>query len=70
MLGLHKAWHIALLATTLTAAAGVVILSVTPLLFGAASRLEGRARVAVFCLVGLAAALLLVEWLVVHGRFL
>jgi hypothetical protein len=68
--GLHEAWHIALLATTLTAAAGVVIVTITPLLFGGAGRLGGRARAAVFCLVGLAAVLLLVEWLVVHGRFI
>ena len=66
----ERVWDVAVLVTTLLALAGVAIVALAPFLFEAPPRGLVRARPIVFALVGLAGALLLVEWLVVHKRSL
>jgi hypothetical protein len=61
----HKVWHVAVLAATLFGAAGLVIMLLGPLVLESSEALQ-RARPLVIGLLGLAAALLLVEWLFVH----
>jgi hypothetical protein len=66
----HQVWHVAVLATTLLAAAAVVIVWLAPLLLESGGTTRGRARRPVGLLVAVAALLLAVEWLVVHGGYL
>jgi hypothetical protein len=63
----HQMWHVAVLATTLLAAAAAVIVWLAPLLLEPGSGIRGRARRPVGLLVAVAALLLAVEWLWVHG---
>ena len=67
---MHGLWHAVLLVAILLGSAGAAIVLLAPLLFGKRSVVLARARpVVVGLLVGVA-ALLLLEWLVVHGRSL
>jgi hypothetical protein len=61
----HKAWHVAVLGATLFGAAGLVIVLLGPLVLESSAGLR-RARPLVVGLLGLAALLLIVEWLFVH----
>jgi hypothetical protein len=64
----HRIWHAGVLGITLVALAGVLLLLLAPLLPDP-PRLT-RARPLVLGLAGVAAALLVVEWLVIHDRSL
>ena len=64
----HELWHVAVLSTTLLAAAGVGVLALAPLVFDSPPHGLRRSRPIVLGLVGVAAALLILEWLGVHGR--
>jgi hypothetical protein len=66
----HQVWHVAVLGTTLLAAAGVVIVWLGPAILEARSGVTARGVRLVLGLVVLAIVLLATEWLVVHGRFL
>jgi hypothetical protein len=66
----HRLWHAAVLGSTLLAACGVLLLVLMPLLFEDPPPGLGRARPVVVALVGVATALVGVEWLIVHERFL
>jgi hypothetical protein len=66
----HQIWHVAVLGTTLVAAAAGVIVWLGPLMLewrGGALRVARRLMLA---MLGLALALIATEWLVIHGRFL
>jgi hypothetical protein len=65
---MHRLWHVAVLAVALVGAAGLAIVLLAPLIFEARSAGVERARPAVMALAVAAAVLLLVEWLLVHGR--
>jgi hypothetical protein len=65
-LQLHRLWHVAVLAATLLAAAGLGILVLAPLLFDSALEGLARARPLIVALVAVALVVLGVEWLVVH----
>jgi hypothetical protein len=62
----HDFWHVFVLGSTLLAAAGAAILVLASLIFGATPPELGRARPAVIALIAAGAAIILVEWLVVH----
>ena len=62
----HEIWHIAVLGSTLFAAAGVVILALSSLVFDEPPPGLSRARPAILALVGAAGALVALEWLGVH----
>lgn len=61
---MHEVLHVAILATTLAAAAGGVMLLLWPLAFG--SPLPTPTRWALLALVGAGIVLLALEWFVVH----
>ncbi len=67
---MHAVWHAALLVAILLAFAGAAIVLLAPLLFGTRAVALTRARPVVVGLLVGGAALLLLEWLVVHGRSL
>ena len=62
----HRLWHVAVLASTLFAAAGAAILVLTPLLFDDPPPGLRRARPVALVVIGLAVLLLVVEWTAVH----
>ena len=62
----HDLWHLVVLGSTLMGAAGLAILALTPLIFEEPPPGLQRFKPLVAALVGLAALLLLVEWLGVH----
>ena len=63
----HEVWHVAVLGSTLFAAAGIVTLVLAPLIFDDTPPGLKRARPLILALVTLAALLLALEWLGVHG---
>jgi hypothetical protein len=63
----HEVWHVLVLASTLVGAAGAAILLLAPVVFETYPASLRRARPLVVGLIVLGVALLLVEWLVVHG---
>jgi hypothetical protein len=62
----HDLWHVALLGSALFGGAGLVILVLAPLVFDTPPPGLARARPLLFALVGVAAVLMAVEWLVIH----
>jgi hypothetical protein len=66
----HKVWHVAILASSLVALAGVAIVSLAPLVFESPPPGLVRARPVILALAALAVALLVVEWGVLHRRSL
>lgn len=62
----HDLWHVAVLGSTLFAAAGVALLALAPLAFDTPPPGLRRARPAIVGLAAVAAALLVAEWLLVH----
>jgi hypothetical protein len=64
---LHQVWHVLVLAVTILAAAGGVILLLAPLVFDPVPEGLHRARPYVLGLILGAGILLAVEWLGVHG---
>ena len=62
----HDLWHIAVLGSTLMAAAGAGLLVLAPLIFDEPPPGLSKARPIVAALAGLAAILLAVEWLGIH----
>jgi hypothetical protein len=62
----HEVWHVVVLTSTLIGAAGAGLLALAPLLFGETPAGLAKARPLVVALVGVAAIVLLVEWLAVH----
>jgi hypothetical protein len=62
----HGLWHVAVLGSTLFAAAGVVLLGVATLVFDEPPPGLTRARPVILALVGAAGALVGLEWLGVH----
>ena len=62
----HQTWHVVMLAATLFAAAGLVIVVLAPLVFDSPPPGLARARPAALALAGLAAVLLVAEWTGVH----
>jgi hypothetical protein len=66
----HGLWHAVLLVAILLGSAGAAIVLLAPLLFGNRSVVLARARPVVVGVLIAAAALLVLEWLVVHGRSL
>ena len=67
---MHFLWHAVLLIAILLGVAGAAIVLLAPLLFGNRSLALARARPVVVGIAVAAAALLALEWLVVHGRSL
>jgi hypothetical protein len=66
----HEIWHVAVLASTLFGAAGLLILVLAPLLFESPPPGLTRARPVVVGLIAVSVVLVAVEWLGVHGRSL
>ena len=64
---MHRLWHVAVLGSVLLAAAGLAILLVVPLVFERTPPGLRRARPLILAVAGFAAALLALEWLLVHG---
>jgi len=62
----HQLWHIAVLATTLLAAAGAAILLLAPLVFEEGPPGLRRARPWVVGSVTVAVLLMVVEWTSIH----
>jgi hypothetical protein len=62
----HDLWHVFVLGSTLLAAAGAAILVLASVIFDATPPGLGRARPAVIGLIAVGAAIVLVEWFVVH----
>ena len=62
----HDLWHVAVLGSTLFAAAGVALLAIVPPAFETPPPGLRRARPAIVGLAAAAAALLAAEWLWVH----
>jgi hypothetical protein len=65
---MHEVWHALVLGSTLFAAAGAVILALSPVFFEPQPAGLTRSRKVVLGLIGLAIVLLIVEWTVVHPR--
>ena len=63
----HEIWHVTVLVVTLFAGASMAIVALAPLVLDSPSPGLLRARRWVFGLAGLAAVLLGVEWLGIHG---
>jgi hypothetical protein len=66
----HQLWHVAVLGTTLVAAAGGIIVWLGPLLFGTRGGALCTAKRLALAMLGLALGLVATEWFVIHGRFL
>jgi hypothetical protein len=62
----HEVWHVVVLGSTLLAAAGAAILLLASVIFDATPPGLERARGAVVALIGAGAAIVLMEWFVVH----
>lgn len=67
MVTIHDLWHIAVLLTTLLAAAGIGVLLLAPLLFDEPPKGLAENRRYIWGLVVVAGVLLVVEWQAVHG---
>lgn len=63
---MHEVWHVVVLAATLLATGGLVILALAPLVFEAPPPGLMRARPIVLALATLAVLVLLAEWLLIH----
>ena len=63
----HELWHITVLSVTLLAAASLGIVLLAPLVFGSMPDGVKKARPVAYTLVLIAIALLVAEWLGVHG---
>ena len=63
----HEIWHVIVLASTLFGAAGLAILLLAPLVFESPPPGLAKGRPLVLGLVGAAVALVMAEWLGVHG---
>ena len=63
---MHEVWHITILAATLFAAAGAVILVLAPLVFDSPPAGIARYRPALLVAIGAAIVLVILEWTVVH----
>ncbi len=61
----HELWHVTVLAVTLFGGAGLVIVLLAPLIFEVGDDFA-RWRHGLLAIFGVAAALLVLEWLVVH----
>jgi hypothetical protein len=66
----HQLWHVAVLGATLLAVAGVLIVSLAPLLFDLPGAVLRSARRLALAMLALAVGLVVTEWLAIHGRFL
>ncbi len=66
----HEIWHVVVLVSTLLGAAALVLLLLAPLVFDEPPRTLARMRVPLLVALFGAGALLLVEWLGIHGRSL
>lgn len=66
MTGWHEVWHVAVLAASLMGGAAAALVALAPLVFESPPEGFVRARPYLVGLGGLAAILLLVEWLGVH----
>ena len=66
----HQLWHVAVLGAALLAVAGVLIVSLAPLLFDLPRAVLRSARRLALAMLVLAVGLVVTEWLVIHGRFL
>jgi hypothetical protein len=62
----HEVWHVVVLGSTLLAGAGAAILLLASVIFDAMPPGLERARGAVIALIGAGAAIVLMEWFVVH----
>ena len=69
-MSLHEVWHVAVLAATLFAGAGLVIALLAPLVFEKTPPGLVKARPFVWVAVAAAAVLLLLEWQGVHGGWI
>ncbi len=65
-MGSHEWWHLFVLGSTLMGAAALVIVGLYPLMFGQETSGSSRWRKIALGLVGVAAVLLIVEWLAIH----
>lgn len=63
---MHEVWHIVVLVSVLLGAAAALLLGALALIFDSPPPGLSRARPLVLALVGVAAGLVLVEWLIVH----
>ena len=63
----HEIWHVTVLVVTLVAGSGLAIVLLAPLVLDSATPGLLRARPWVLAITGLAALLLGVEWLGIHG---
>jgi hypothetical protein len=66
----HQLWHVAVLGAALLAVAGVLIVSLAPLLFDLPRAVLRSARRLALAMLVLAVGLVVTEWLVIHERFL
>jgi hypothetical protein len=62
----HEAWHIFVLVSVLLGVAGAVLLTLVPLVIVPPPPGLSKARSLAVALLALAAAIVLVEWFVVH----
>ena len=62
----HEAWHVVLLAFSLAAMAGILVIVMAPLLFETQPRGMARAKPFVVGLAAVAGLLYLWEWVVTH----
>ncbi|HEX2240967.1 MAG TPA: hypothetical protein VHJ82_07500 [Actinomycetota bacterium] len=65
-MNLHDTWHVVVLAAALIGAAAGALLFIVPLVFDAAPEGFGRFRPALWVIVLVVAALLILEWTAVH----
>lgn len=65
-MSLHELWHVAVLTSTLLAAAGLAIVLLAPLVFDPPPPGLVGARPLVLALAGVAATLLVAEWTAIH----
>ena len=65
-MGGHEVWHLLVLGSTLLAAAAGVILVLAPLVFDGTPPELARRRPLLLGLIGVAALLLVGEWLLAH----
>lgn len=62
----HQLWHLIVLGSTLFAAAAVAILVLAPMVFDGSPPELARRRPLLLGLIGVAAVLLVAEWLFAH----
>ncbi len=66
MTGWHQVWHVSVLAVSLLGGAAVAVLALSALAFDSPPKGLVRARPCLLGLGGLAAVLLVVEWVGIH----